>query len=70
MDGDTGSEYFGYHIVYCYYGNNTGDQLVVVLSGLSFVGRYASPFLRATKALRESRGIAVHCFIDLGTRLG
>jgi hypothetical protein len=32
--------------------------------------RSVSPFIQATKALRESRGIAVLCFLDLGTRRG
>jgi hypothetical protein len=32
--------------------------------------REVSPFLQATKALRESRGIALLCFLDLDTRRG
>jgi hypothetical protein len=32
------------------------------------VGRQVSPFLQATKVLRESRGIALLCLLDLGTR--
>jgi hypothetical protein len=32
--------------------------------------KYVSHFLQATKALRESRGIAVLCLLDLGTRRG
>jgi hypothetical protein len=31
---------------------------------------YVSPVLQATKALRESRGIALLCFIELGIRRG
>jgi hypothetical protein len=34
------------------------------------VSRYVSPFLQVTKALRESTGIDLLCFLDLGTRRG
>jgi hypothetical protein len=32
------------------------------------LGRYVSPFLLATKVLREIRGIDVLCSLDLGIR--
>jgi hypothetical protein len=53
---------------------NTGNCAVRNFYCLSCSERYkkwlVSPFLQATKALRESRGIALLCFIDLGTRSG
>jgi hypothetical protein len=35
-----------------------------------YSGRFVSPFLQATKALRESRDIALLYFLDRGTRRG
>jgi hypothetical protein len=34
------------------------------------IRRWVSPFSQATKTVRESRGIALLCFLDLGTRRG
>jgi hypothetical protein len=38
-------------------------------SPIIFLSRF-HPFLQATKALRETRGIALLCFLDLGTTRG
>jgi hypothetical protein len=32
------------------------------INEIAYLGRQVSPFLQATKALRESRGIALLCF--------
>jgi hypothetical protein len=37
---------------------------------IGYVCRWVSPFLQATKALRATRGIALLCCLDLGTRRG
>jgi hypothetical protein len=59
--------------------NNTGPDMVQWIRDFSawwrgqkykHNRRWFSPFLQSTKALRESRGIAVLCFLDLGTRRG
>jgi hypothetical protein len=44
----------------------------VELSNVKYICKYrlVSPFLQATKVLRESRGIALLCFLDLGCRMG
>jgi hypothetical protein len=44
--------------------------LLLLLSyAIEILGRWVSPFLQATKALRESRGIT-YSVLDLGTRRG
>jgi hypothetical protein len=47
-----------------------GNPVCAEHSGSKWVGRYVSPFLQATKACRERRGIALLLFLELGTRRG